>query len=244
MFHSRNGGSLLILDDHAPPGFVIDVDLDLHKIASLTLGKDLLELFKKRYAGIGKTDALRRPTGICYTSPLLSLQCLGGPLAARAQPSHFDLRRRVPRARYGAQPNFSLPAPAANGWVFYDPTLDAELAYTQAIGIPTPTWVALAHELIHAFHFVSGDSEFEPTAPLPWLREEARTVGLGPYRNARISENALRAEAGLPRRNSYAPGWDCDGVPSRTRVPTRQEFRAALGTDFDLTVGRLLLRHV
>jgi hypothetical protein len=48
------------------------------------------------------------------------------------------------------------------------------------------------------------------------LHEEAHTVGLGPYANTRISENALRKEHNLTLRTYYDTPGDCDGLASLT----------------------------
>jgi hypothetical protein len=78
----------------------------------------------------------------------------------------------------------------------------AKVYFTNAIrkmqsGLVSPPFVALAHELIHAIHSLKGEKE------AVIANEEARTVGLGQYANERISENALRAEAGLALRTVY-----------------------------------------
>ena len=46
--------------------------------------------------------------------------------------------------------------------------------------------------------------------------EEARTVGLGPYANTRISENSVRKEWNLGRRTYYHTPGDTDGLVSTT----------------------------
>ena len=72
-------------------------------------------------------------------------------------------------------------------------------------------------------HFLSGDTNMYSDDD-PWAagdtytkHEEARTVGLGIYKNTRISENAIRREAGLPVRTYYSDPRDCDGLTSAIR---------------------------
>jgi hypothetical protein len=76
-----------------------------------------------------------------------------------------------------------------------------------------PSFVSLAHELIHALHYldrgvpsmsVYGEKRADD-------HEEARTVGLGLYARETICENAIRAEHGLPRRDTYS-GDDMTGL--------------------------------
>jgi hypothetical protein len=84
--------------------------------------------------------------------------------------------------------------------------------------IDRPSYVSLAHELIHCLHFVTGDCyrvpvlSFDLTSDGGLAEEEARTVGLGPYADAAMSENAIRAAFGLARRTEYSPGNDLSHV--------------------------------
>jgi len=48
--------------------------------------------------------------------------------------------------------------------------------------------------------------------------EEARTVGLGPYKNKTFTENAFRKEHNLVLRTYYSKSGDCDDLPSLTGV--------------------------
>ncbi len=68
---------------------------------------------------------------------------------------------------------------------------------------PRPPFIALAHELIHAWHNLRGDA-------LPENRwEEMATVGLFQYENYRqITENKIRIEHGVSVRTTYEPFTD------------------------------------
>lgn len=62
-----------------------------------------------------------------------------------------------------------------------------------------PTFIALAHELVHALYNLKGEAHADTSA------EEYRTVGLAPVANAReITENKIRAEHNVPLRASYS----------------------------------------
>lgn len=66
--------------------------------------------------------------------------------------------------------------------------------------------ILLAHELIHVYPNLVGErvSVYDQTNKYsPNLHEEARTVGLGSFRNEIITENRIREELGLPRRLQY-----------------------------------------
>jgi hypothetical protein len=66
-----------------------------------------------------------------------------------------------------------------------------------------PSWIALAHELIHAWRLVRGCCVFRPSAVSEYYYEEAMTVGLPPYDKCRFTENHFRRTKGLPLRTFY-----------------------------------------
>jgi hypothetical protein len=77
---------------------------------------------------------------------------------------------------------------------------DSLILWDPAFTLPDfPPFLVLYHELVHALHEASGQA-------LPRLPEERRTVGLSPYEDYELSENAMRKELGLPPRNSN--GWE------------------------------------
>lgn len=83
-----------------------------------------------------------------------------------------------------------------------------------------PSYIALAHELIHCLHYVTGTCHripaltFDLTVDSGLAEEEARTTGLFPFDNEPLSENAFRRAFGLPSRTEYAPGNDLSHVTS------------------------------
>ena len=93
--------------------------------------------------------------------------------------------------------------------------------------IERPSFISLAHELIHCLHFIAGDCARAPTRQFDLKKdsglaeEEARTVGLGVYDYPTLSEdlceNAFREAFKLSKREEYAPG-----------VPLTQAVRTSL----------------
>jgi Effector protein len=67
--------------------------------------------------------------------------------------------------------------------------------------------VTLAHELVHALHYMKGDAKLGGN-PLdessPAGKEELRAIGLGKYAKLPFSENSIRQEHGLPLRTRFA----------------------------------------
>lgn len=76
---------------------------------------------------------------------------------------------------------------------------------------------AFYHELVHAYYFNRGESELEGHShaqcvrhyPHRLAKEEFQAVGLGPYAANAVSENAIRAQIGVPLRPTYSgASWD------------------------------------
>lgn len=71
---------------------------------------------------------------------------------------------------------------------------------------PFPLVIVVGHELIHALHAmwsqISSHCPFEDRGLAP-NHEEARTTGLGPYADEWLTENRLRADLGIRRRDAY-----------------------------------------
>ncbi len=73
------------------------------------------------------------------------------------------------------------------------------------------SFIALAHELVHAYHFVCGTCRRQPTGStngdFGLAEEEMRTIGCKGYDGEIPSENWIRAEWNLPMRYKYS-GYD------------------------------------
>jgi hypothetical protein len=194
-----------IFVDNTDPAFFTACCNDLKLINSRPVGKALLELLSKRARGIGTTVGKR--VDIEYT----------GDIGSVAQNS-VNLSNGAPLEKRKAAPPGSVvnrPGRGDSSLVRYGHNLEA--TYTHEIGLYTPEFIALAHELVHALHVIGGDVVKEYSwATDGAIIEEARTVGIGPYANTRISENAVRKEWNLGRRTYYANPGDADGLPSTT----------------------------
>jgi hypothetical protein len=70
-----------------------------------------------------------------------------------------------------------------------------------------PSWVGLAHELIHAYYNLKGKcapaGQTQMNVNRMVEKDEMLTVGLGPGPHRGITENMIRAEANLPLRTTY-----------------------------------------
>jgi hypothetical protein len=66
-------------------------------------------------------------------------------------------------------------------------------------GVKIPAFIVLAHELVHAYHYIHGaayrpgDDVLGREMDLQY-HEEGRTVGIGPYEDEVFCENAIRRE--------------------------------------------------
>lgn len=71
---------------------------------------------------------------------------------------------------------------------------------------------AFFHELVHAYHLNRGDNELDAHGhaqcmihyPRRIAKMEFQAVGLGPYAADAVSENAIRAQMGVPLRPTYS----------------------------------------
>jgi len=70
--------------------------------------------------------------------------------------------------------------------------------------LETSNFISLAHELVHSMRLLNGTSKANDFKRFPARdghNEELRAIGLGRYTFKRMSENAIRAEHGIERRN-------------------------------------------
>jgi len=71
---------------------------------------------------------------------------------------------------------------------------------------PQESFISLAHELVHAHGFMTGQHYYDFTKIRPGTmayKEEERTVGIGGHESDRFSENKIRAEHGMQKRNHF-----------------------------------------
>jgi Effector protein len=200
----------IFIDDQFGASFVLKTREALETIASKQVGSDLLSLLTKRSQGTGtaagKTIVIALGQGTLGAVKTVHL----------TQQTSIAEVNEILQAHLAGK-NYRLPGTGSGSEVLYHP--NAEHQYSSAIGIRTPPFVALAHELVHALHAISG----EVIKPYNWnngsavsssgaILEEARTVGLGRYQNTRISENAVRREHGLLLRTYYSVVGDCNNL--------------------------------
>ena len=172
---------------------------DLHLINGTPTGADLLKLIGQRYDGIGtKASGAERAVTIYFRPSTKS------PGASTGAAGNIKSKLRVTRAIGGRA--FGFAGAGSKVSINWHNDHDSGQIYTGLCGVPSPTWIVLAHELIHAWHTLSG-TNYSETITVQGkgdvAREEMFTTGLGAYANTRISENAIRREAGLRERTHY-----------------------------------------
>jgi hypothetical protein len=191
--------------------------INLANIRSKPIGNDLLSLISKRCQGYGiKTQGMR-----CKI--MLGRGTLADGLAPPfAEPSqdYFDealeatraiggggkRSTRVSRSVFGQ--SFAMAGVGNSASTIYNPFINYDHFLLPRIRVRTPPFIALA--LIHCLHALSGDRVSRGSLAQRIKVEEARTVGAGHYNQTRISENAIRAVHGLPKRRFYVKPGDCD----------------------------------
>lgn len=103
---------------------------------------------------------------------------------------------------------------ALKKWIFKGPGTSVEVTWNpysslalNAQGIPTgmsyqddsTSFIGLAHELVHAYRILRGTYLGGSN-----IKEETRATGIGDSASKKFSENSIRAEHSLPRRNAYS----------------------------------------
>jgi Effector protein len=175
---------------------------DLGKIAQTQLGMELLKLIMHRHQHVG--TGKRGDERIVTIRPHRQ-----GAQGADAAAQHIEQKFHKEVDLGGRTMKFA--GKGSKTFVLYHNGPQSEGIYTRLAGVTTPTWLALAHELIHALHHLSGTTYREKvTTPggQEVKREEMFTTGLGPYQNTRMSENAIRREVGLKEREYYTFAGD------------------------------------
>lgn len=201
------------------PGIMIDGDqrfiaqatAALQRLNQRPIGKDLLKLLSQRCQGYGCTIV-----GASVTIMLAPGTLTESVLTSKASPQGLGA---VQTDRVLPGTAIKLPGRGASSIASFNPAAGGE--YTELLGILTPTHVALGHELCHSLHHLSGGVRLGAGEDVRTrframnLHEEAHTIGLGPYANTRISENAIRKEWGIQLRTYYSAPGDCDNLQSQ-----------------------------
>jgi hypothetical protein len=185
---------------------------DLHTIQNTPTGADLLRLIGLRHDGIGTNKRLnaRRNAGESTVGCkyIVTIRPGGETTLYGGITGNIDRDRFFRKGKLGDL--IRMPGEGDSVIIRYKPyskpvankrALDMTAVLTEHHGIRTETFIVLAHELIHALHDMSGDNYKDSVDGVK--REELYTAGVGAYRNTRISENAIRRDAGLPRRETY-----------------------------------------
>jgi hypothetical protein len=99
-----------------------------------------------------------------------------------------------------------VPGRGTSSRVFW--SMGDTIILTDGTAQQRPAWIGLAHELIHAYYNISGTQLVEVESDRfhgSWttMIGEYMCVGLGPWADAPVTENAIRAEALIPRRTMY-----------------------------------------
>lgn len=131
--------------------------------------------------------------------------------------------------------NQAVPGEGIDTFVLMKPGFqDAEL-YTDK-NLVTPVFIALGHELVHAKHNATGTAMGTPPQVLTiywnYEKEETHTI-----KDDETSENRLRADYGLGRRETHEGGfWEAAGkTGSHTSAP-----RSSSGSSIDLSFSTSL----
>lgn len=204
---------------------------DLTKIHSYPLGRDLLELIRKRHQGIGTSGSGDDRT---VTIRMGKDDVEGASTNAWVINAKFRTTKRKTWRKDGKTVDLKVAGAGSRTIIYYHNLENSDQIYTRLCGVRTPTFITLAHELIHAWHHLGGNTYEETVGATGEIKyEEMFTTGLGPFAKTRISENAIRAQANLPHRPHYYFPGDAAQVrslafpnsPTFTTAPPRGFWR-------------------
>ena len=200
----------IYIDGDATFQSAVGADFNLIRGNGTGIG-ELLKLISKRCEGIGAGKA---STADASAGRRIVIKQAASIDKTEASPKgNDDFVKNGPSAA-----NFKKHGSFLESTVYYIPNAEAD--YTNLLGLRTPPYIALAHEMIHALHSLSGDLRKEYDLSFAndsgTLHEEARTVGLGIYAGTRISENAFRKRDNIPLRTYYGTPGDTDNLTGIT----------------------------
>ena len=190
-----------------PDGFKGAIEGALDQIATRPIGRKLLEDIGKRAVG---TKQVVIEYGKLSTA---------APLAVIDNSSRRKVQPRIGEDRYDLTEMMQNPdligriVDGENGKTFVPSagtgavvTFNHEDAGTDG----RPAFIALAHELVHAFHYLSGSCYRAASGGIQdggnsgLMEEEMRTVGCEMFVGETPSENAIRGEHGITPRKTYS----------------------------------------
>jgi hypothetical protein len=188
----------------------------LYRIASRPVGKDLLTLISKRCQGIG-TSASNLKCRIMYSKgkrcsyiEWAAARTFGGAYVDVTLPENVFLQQFLKQFRIDRRVKgraMTTAGKCISGIACFNPFINYDVVLD--LPVPTPAFVSLAHELVHALHSLSGDWIWHDDHAKAKMIDEARAVGAGKYARTRISENAIRREHGLALRAYHTNPGDC-----------------------------------
>lgn len=188
--------------------FIGGVLSDFAQIVTLSTGKALVATLKAELTS-GKTLVIRRNLRVDAARRRQVSLIGNASLQEMTQEAQKAKEKTVANTRSGGSTEsndskglIAKPGVAVDGVsVTYDPIHGRY----ERPDCENPTWIVLAHELIHALHYfkgtkLAGKSEHEGE---PVDNEELQTVGLGDFSDDPMTGNRLRLEAGLKPRPEY-----------------------------------------
>ncbi|NIG12919.1 hypothetical protein F3J37_01635 [Pantoea sp. Al-1710] len=176
----------------------------LEKIASKPNGKKLITKIQNaskdgRELKIQVSDQYQSEATAFLTEPQLNKYHIADESSASNQIA-IDISQRKSFFRKGE---------GVKALVVWNPNEARSIDYMghgRSVNDPSKAFTSLAHELVHALGFMKGTHYFDGSEPEEGTRtfkEEQRAIGIGPFEGDKISENGIREEHGLPKRQEY-----------------------------------------
>ncbi|NIG12918.1 hypothetical protein F3J37_01640 [Pantoea sp. Al-1710] len=141
-------------------------------------------------------------------------QCEAGPFLTRSQCQRFELmggteesnRKAAQISHYTYTGKAGEPVAALIRWNPETACLIDKEGYPVLNNNPNESFISLAHELVHAHGFMTGQHyyDFSPlTQGTMAYKEEERAIGIGGHDKEKLSENAIRLEHEMASRKHF-----------------------------------------
>jgi len=197
-------------DFPVPADFSGKVANDLANLISKPRGKSLLDMISKACVAKGHQVVIQYYTKGSSNCAPVNVAITNDFRRNLSEPGRVNLQELMGNPdlvakgkTHGANGPEFIPNTGANAIVRYDPD---DPGFGDEKG--RPSFIGLAHELVHAYHFVNGICARQPTGGTAGdqggAEEEMRAVGARAYLKDPPSENWIRDEWGQGERKSYS----------------------------------------
>lgn len=190
LWNENHPGIKIVTSQNTPGNFFQRCSTALNTIRSQPVGKGLLKTIAAKCAFSDKSVFIAHGASSVAGT-------MGDPHEAYG---HTQTRTTADADGNVVTDSFYVPGAGQSASLAWDPD-DPGPPYA-----PRPSFIGLAHELIHAYLILHGLQYQSVNNTMGLAINEARVVGLGRFNNEPFTENAIRAEHNGNPRTQYLKG--------------------------------------